>query len=92
MRFSFTIAPAIILSMLILGCASAPALAKHSHHRASASSRPLPSLDLYSRRALRRARTILQLKLLELREEHLDRVRRVIEKRLPLSTLFSHDS
>ena len=92
MRFPFTIVPAIILSMLILGCASAPALAKHSHHRASATSQPPQSLDMYSRRALRRARTILQLKLLELREERLDRARRVIEKRLPLSTLFSHNS
>ena len=34
---------------------------------------------------------ILQLKLFELREERLDRVRRIIEKRLPLNSLFLHD-
>jgi len=47
---------------------------------------------MYSRRALRRARTILQLKLLELHEERLDRIRRVIEKHLPISVLLQHDT
>lgn len=91
MRFLFTIPPAMALGILIFGCASAPALAKHSRHHARASRTATPSIDMYSRRALRRARTILQLKLFELREERLDRVRRVIEKRLPISTLLSHD-
>jgi hypothetical protein len=38
---------------------------------------------LYSRRALRRARILLQLRLLQLREERLERVRQIIERRLP---------
>jgi hypothetical protein len=40
-------------------------------------------MELYSRRALRRARTILQMKLLELREEHLACVKAVLEEHLP---------
>jgi len=84
-------ARAIVVSLCILGCASAPALAKHPHRQRAALSRPMTALDIYSRRALRRARTILQLKLFELREERLDRVRRIIEKRLPLNSLFLRD-
>jgi len=78
--------------MVIFCGASAPASAKHSRHRSSAYAAPTPSLEMFSRRALRRARTILLLKLLELREERLDRARRVIEKRLPISTLLQHDA
>jgi len=44
--------------------------------------------DVYSRRALRRARTILLLKLLELREARLERVRKAIERRLPVEELL----
>ncbi len=80
---------AFVLCAFISFGASAPADAKHSRTRARAHSTPAPSLDMYSRRALRRARTILQLKLLELREERLDRARRVIEKNLPPNALFS---
>jgi len=84
-------ARAIVVGLCILGCASAPALAKHPHRHRAALLRPMTALDIYSRRALRRARTILQLKLFELREERLDRVRRIIEKRLPLNSLFLRD-
>jgi hypothetical protein len=44
--------------------------------------------DLYSARALRRARIILQLKLLELRKEHLERVRKAIEQHAPIDQLL----
>jgi len=80
---------ALTLGMLIATGAFAPARTKHSHRRESAA-RSTPSLEMYSRRALRRARTILQLKLLELREERLDRARRVIEQQLPPEFLFPH--
>lgn len=43
---------------------------------------------LYSRRALRRARIILQLKLLELRSERLERVRKAVERRIPIDELL----
>lgn len=50
---------------------------------------PPPAADvLYSRRALRRARTVLQLKLLELREQRLERVRKAIERGLPVDELL----
>ncbi len=48
---------------------------------------PYPA-DIYSRRALRRARTILMLKLLDLREAHLERVRKAIERRLPIEQIL----
>lgn len=52
--------------------------------------RPVPSASqLYSRRALRQARIVLQLKLLELREERLERVRKAIEKHLPVDKLLN---
>ena len=50
-----------------------------------------PSLDLYSRRARRRAALILQLELLELRKARLERIREVIKRRLPVETLLRPD-
>lgn len=49
---------------------------------------PYAAADLYSRRALRRARTILMLKLLDLREARLERVRKAIERRLPVEQIL----
>jgi hypothetical protein len=43
---------------------------------------------LYSRRALRRARILLQLKLLELREERLACVRAALDRHLPADMLL----
>jgi len=45
--------------------------------------------DLYSIRARRLVRTILQLRMLELREAELDRVRSVIAGKLGVDALFS---
>jgi len=56
---------------------------------------PLPpdqALDLYSKRALRRARTILQLKLLELREERLACAHEVLERHLPPDLLWDTEA
>ena len=44
--------------------------------------------QLYSRRALRRARIIVQMRLFELREERLERVERAIERRLPAADIL----
>ena len=71
--------------------AAAPA----AHHRRAHHSRhpnltaPDAGIEIYSRRALRRARIILQLKLLELREEQLDRVKRAVERRIPIDRLLN---
>lgn len=50
---------------------------------------PAPVESLYSRRALRRARIILELKLLELRSERLERVRKAIEKHAAIDELLN---
>ena len=72
-----------LTSLLSLGAAPGhhrhPARQSHSNLAA-----PAAGIALYSRRALRRARTILQLRLLELHEEQLDRVRRAVERHLPI--------
>lgn len=74
---------ALSLAILLPGAASAsPPL---RHHKAPAAGQ---SIDLYSARARRRARHILELKLLEMRKAHLERVRAVIEKRLKPDALF----
>jgi hypothetical protein len=46
--------------------------------------------DLYSRRALRQTRIILQLKMLELRAERLERVRKAIQERIPVEDLLKY--
>ncbi len=47
------------------------------------------SIDtLYSKRALRRARIILELKLLDLRKARLERVRKAIERNVPIDQLL----
>jgi hypothetical protein len=87
---------AALTSLLLLLAAGSPANAKPVHHKHRQRHRlaespivaPLPPGDLYSRRALRRARIILQLKLLELRAERLDRVRKAIEHRVPVDRLL----
>ncbi|MDP9018047.1 MAG: hypothetical protein M3N19_06990 [Candidatus Eremiobacteraeota bacterium] len=77
---------ALFFAILLVAPASASATA---NRRIPAIAKTAPSLDLYSQRARRRARIILELKLLEMRKAHLDRVRQVIEKRIPLDCLFN---
>jgi len=69
---------ALALTSLALLAAS-PRHHRHAraHHAAAA---PSGGIEIYSRRALRRARTILQLKLMELHALELERVRRAIER------------
>jgi len=72
-----------LTSLLLLG--AAPGHHRHpARHSRSNLAGPAPGLVLYSRRALRRAKIILQLKLLELHEEQLDRVRRAVQRHLPI--------
>lgn len=68
----------LVLTSLLLGAAATVPIR-----------RPPPDVrTLYSPRALRRARIILQLKLLELRKERLERIRRAIEQGLPLDSIL----
>ncbi len=78
----------VLTSLLLLGAASGTA--KTPDHRLSQiqDTLQLRAADIYSRRALRRARIILQLKLLELRSERLERVRKAIERHIPVDEIF----
>jgi len=59
-------------------------------HRAAMTRREDPD-GLYSRRALRRVRLILQLRMLELRKAHLERVRQAVEQHLSVDRLLQED-
>ena len=80
---------ALALTSLLLAGATHPHHRHSAHPRASAQIAPAEEkLNLYSRRALRRARLILQLKLFELRREQLEHVRRAIERGIPIDRLL----
>lgn len=64
--------------LLILPCS--PVSAKDKHQPAA--TKVAPAVDLYSARALRRARAILELRLLELKAERLACVRAALERTL----------
>jgi hypothetical protein len=79
--------------LLILLCAPVAAKDKHpqgAHFGAQATA--ATQSDLYSARALRRARRIVEMKLLELRERHLGCAREVIERRLPSQLLWDESA
>jgi len=73
---------------LTLALGSAGPVPAHPHPKPSSRPAALDARSLYSIRALRRAKIILQLKLLELRAEHLERVRRAVERRIPVDELL----
>lgn len=82
---------ALALTLALAVClpaAAHPARKRHGKRRATTPALTLSAGDLFSRRALRRARIILELKLLELRAERLERVRKAIEKHAPLDDLL----
>ncbi len=62
---------------------------RHTHASRSGLAQPPAGIELYSRRALRRARIILQLKLLDLRLQQLERVKRAVERRIPVDRLLN---
>lgn len=64
--------------LILLAC---PATAKDKHLHLKAKS-TVPDAGLYSPRALRRARTILELRLMELRAARLECVREAIQRAL----------
>ena len=82
------------LALTLALAAPLPAFARqpHRHPRANfhhvSAAQGLTARDLYSRRALRRARTILEFKLLELRSERLERIRKAIETHVPIDDLL----
>lgn len=78
----------VLTSLLLLGAASAPAKTAPPRLSQLQDAQQLRGAEIYSRRALRRARIILELKLLELRSERLERVRKAIERHIPIDQIF----
>jgi len=77
-----------VLALTSLCLLAAAPSTRHHHARHSRHLSPTPApagIEIYSRRALRRARIILQLKLLELHQLQLDRVRRAVEQQINAS-------
>ncbi|MDQ2680070.1 MAG: hypothetical protein M3Y21_03485 [Candidatus Eremiobacteraeota bacterium] len=84
---------AAVLTSLIILCGAA----RHSYKHAPGSARPANrassrrSIDpgeLFSRRARRRAVTMLQLELLEMRKARLERVRDAIRRHIPIDQIL----
>ncbi|HEV3092025.1 MAG TPA: hypothetical protein VGX91_11365 [Candidatus Cybelea sp.] len=77
----------LLLSIVLaLGAAPAPSAPPSTAPRAfpaAASTGPLSPDALFSRRALRRARLLVQMRLMQLRDERLECIRAALERRLP---------
>jgi hypothetical protein len=78
----------VALTLIILAHAPGRAAKPARRAHAAPTSPPVAAETLYSRRALRRARNILQLKMLELRLQRLERVRKAIERGIPIDELL----
>ena len=78
----------LALASIIVLTQPASASDKRKPARATTPAQRYAGVEVYSRRALRRARTILLLKLFELREARLERVRKAIERRLPIEQIL----
>ncbi len=85
MHVSIRAVVALTSGILLAIAAKAPAGA-HAANRHKAAHYTVS--QLYSPRARRRAVTILQLKLLELHEDRLDRLRQIILRKLPIESLL----
>ena len=64
-------------------CIPVTAAAKSAHPTARPSLRPIAPEAVYARRALRRARLIIEMRMLEFRKERLECVRQAILRNLP---------
>jgi len=83
----------LVLALGVLGTAPKPHAGPKptpARNRVVSSRRDDPDA-LYSRRALRRVRLILQLRLLELRKAHLELVRQAIEHHLSVDRLLKEE-
>lgn len=87
-RYPAALALTLALTTLLPAAARVPRH-RHTARHASVTAASVSAEDLYSRRALRRARIILELKLMELRSERLERVRKALEKHVPIDELLN---
>jgi hypothetical protein len=72
-----------VLLFLLLGVVSAVPSPAPNDHAARSSPAPLSPDELFSRHALRRARLLIQMRMLELRHERLECVRAALLRQLP---------
>jgi hypothetical protein len=77
-----------VLACLVLLALGRPSAAQSAHPRPTPTPRAAERAALYSPRARRTAQNYLRLRLLELREADLERVRAVIEHRLDIKALL----
>ena len=63
--------------------AAGPVAQSHATARPSPSPAPLTPEELFSRRALRRARLLIQMRVMQFREERLECIRAALRRRLP---------
>ncbi|HEY6484795.1 MAG TPA: hypothetical protein VIX83_00230 [Candidatus Cybelea sp.] len=72
-----------LLALSVLVGLASPAPGGGGRPLARASPEPLSADALFSRRALRRARLLIQMRVMQLRDERLECIRAVLERRLP---------
>jgi hypothetical protein len=72
-----------LVALLLLAGLASPAPGASAGSPAHASPAPLSPDALFSRRALRRARLLIQMRVMQLRDERLDCIRAALERRLP---------
>ncbi len=73
----------LLIALLLGSIAPAASPVAQSHATASPPPAPLTPEDLFSRRALRRARLLIQMRVMQFREERLDCIRAALRRRLP---------
>lgn len=73
----------ILTAVLIAAAPASMGTPAPSRASASPSAAPLTPEELFSRRALRRARLLIQMRMLQLRDERLECVREALRRQLP---------
>lgn len=82
--------PTVVALTLALAASLPAASSPRAHRRTVAhpARRPVAADEIYSKQALRRAKIVIELKLLEFRRERLERVRKAIMKNEPIEELL----
>lgn len=73
----------LLISLLFAPAAPAPSPVAQSHAKAQPSPAPVTPEELLSRKALRRARLLIQMRVMQFREERLECIRAALRRQLP---------
>jgi hypothetical protein len=73
----------LLIALLAASATPSASPVAQSHATARPSPAPLTPEDLFSRRALRRARLLIQMRLMQFHEERLECIRAALRRRLP---------